>query len=91
MKKVLIGILVSVLLVALLGFLFREPLFDVLAERLTSDMFVAQDDDAFSPGLALGSRFPQIEAQYQGGVLRDVASFPVDKGMIFIANRSVDW
>lgn len=91
MKKISLSILGVLVLLAAFGFLFRGPLFELVAERLTADMFIDQDTDAFDPGLPIGARFPQIEARYQGAVIQDVGSFPIDKGMIFIANRSADW
>ena len=39
----------------------------------------------------LGERFPAISAQYEGRIVSDVSELVADKGMVFIANRSVDW
>ncbi|MGI9325077.1 MAG: hypothetical protein ACR2PZ_07650 [Pseudomonadales bacterium] len=91
MKKISLGFLGVLVLLAVVGFLFRGPLFELIAERMTADMFVSQDTDAFDPGLSIGTRFPQIEARHQGAVIHDVGSFPIDKGMIFVANRSASW
>ena len=90
MKILSVGVVV-VLVLVVLGYLFRAPLIEFATDQMTADMYVGEDQDAFDPGLAVGSSFPQIEARYQGSVVQGVANFPVDKGMIFIANRSVDW
>ena len=54
-------------------------------------MFVSADTDSFDPGLAIGDQFPPLMAMYQGETISDMGQFIGDKGMIFIANRSVDW
>lgn len=91
MKKVFLGVFgVLVVAVALL-FFFRQPLFEIMAEQMTQDMFVASDTDGFDPGLPVGAQFPSIEVHYKGATLSDVSPFIADKGMVFIANRSADW
>ena len=54
-------------------------------------MFVDADNDAFNPGIDTGEDFPLLMAVYQGQTVSDLRSFVGDKGMIFIASRSVDW
>ena len=44
-------------------YLFRAPLKEALFARLTENMFVASDEDAFDPGPALGSDFPGFRAR----------------------------
>lgn len=91
MKKVLLSIVGVLAVVVAGGYLFRAPLMDMLKERITADMFVAQDSDSFDPGLAIGSTFPPLKAQHEGKIISDMGQFVEDRGMVFIANRSVDW
>lgn len=83
---------ISLLLIAGGGiYLFRGQLWELTKTKITSEMFIAADTDSFDPGLAIGAPFPPIKAFYQGQEISDVRRFVHDKGMIFIANRSVDW
>ena len=91
MKKFLTGTLIGITALAATGFLFRESLVAVAKDSLTSDMFIGADTDGFDAGLAVGSQLPSIKALHQGKVVTDLGEFIADKGMIFIANRSVDW
>ncbi|MEM9255373.1 MAG: hypothetical protein AAGA91_07995 [Pseudomonadota bacterium] len=91
MKKTIVTLASLVLLVGGLGFLFRAPLIEFAKAKVTEDMFVADDGDGFDPGLKQGERFPPIRALYQGKTVTSIDPFILDKGMIFIANRSVDW
>lgn len=91
MKKVLIGVLVAVLAVGVAGYLFREPLLQAIADRLTADMFVAADTDAFDPGPALGAPLPELTARYRGRTVHDLAQFMGENGVVLFAVRSVDW
>ncbi len=56
-----------------------------------ANMFVTEITDAFNPGVQVGAQFPAIRAMYQGQEITTVDRFIRDKGMIFIAMRSVDW
>lgn len=88
------GLLISVVVVALaaLGvFAFREPIMGALVERLTSDMFVAADTDAFDPGVSVGSALPAIRARLDDREFTDIGAFMGERGAVLIANRSVDW
>lgn len=91
MKKILIGLLVIVLLAGAGIFLFQEPLKEMAFEQITSDMFVAVDNDAFDPGIAVGAQMPAIRATRDGAVVTDVSQFAGPNGLVLIANRSVDW
>ena len=91
MKKVLLSIAGVLVIAAGLLYLNRAAMWEIAKERITADMFVAQDDDNFDPGVALGTRFPDLHANYQGETITDTSQFIHDKGMVFIANRSVDW
>lgn len=90
--KIFLKIIVPLLVLALgFGYLFREPLKDMALAAFTRDMFVAVDDDLFDPGPALGSRFPGLQASYQGRTVTLLDEFTGPKGTAFIASRSFDW
>lgn len=55
------------------------------------DMFIAEDADAFDPGLPIGSEFPPINALYRGEEITAIDRFMGEFGAIFIANRSANW
>ncbi len=73
------------------GYIYREPLIATLKDQITRDMFVPADNDIYDPGLPVGTTFPPINARLDGIVVNSVNRFIGDKGMIFIASRSVDW
>jgi len=91
MKKFLTLTAALLVLALVLGFLFREPLTEVVFTRLTRDMFVPADNDNFDPGPALGSRFPGLQATYRGGMVTLIEGFAGDNGTVFIASRSLEW
>ena len=91
MKKVFLSIVGCIAVLAVVGYVFRAPLFEILKQEVTKDMFVSADTDDFNPGLAVGATFPPLNAMYQGEVVSDMGEFIADKGMIFVANRSADW
>ena len=86
MKKILF-----VLILLLVGYIYRVPLLEMLSEKITSDMFISEDTDSFDPGLPVGAIFPALKASYQGRMVTDVGEFSRDNGLVFIASRSVDW
>lgn len=90
-KKILLGLVGGIVLVALLGYAFRAPLLAAAQDALTRDMFVSADPDEFDPGLAIGQPFPPIEALHRGDVVRELGQFMGERGLIFIANRSASW
>ncbi len=91
MKKVLLITLASVAVIAVSLFVFREPLLDMAAEKLTEDMFVSSYEGSFDPGLPVGEQFPEIEARYQGETITEVSRFAGSNGLVFFANRSAEW
>jgi len=91
MKKALTITLVVIAAIGVSAYLFRGPLLEAIGELLTADMFVAADDDAFDPGIPAGEPFPAIQARYQGRTVTSVAEFAGPSGLVFFANRSVDW
>jgi hypothetical protein len=76
---------------ALGAYVFREPLMEALFERITADMFVQSDSDTFDPGAAVGARLPAIRASYGEEELTDATTLAGPRGLVLIANRSVDW
>lgn len=91
MKRVLLITCCALLTAAALLYLFREPMKQALYARITADMFVAADSDAFDPGPALGSRFPGLRATYGGREVTLLEEFAGKNGTVFIASRSLDW
>lgn len=59
--------------------------------RMGNEIFVPEDADAFSPGVQIGERFPDIRAMYDGEEVTNIDRFMKDRGAIFIAVRSVNW
>lgn len=90
MKVLKIAIALAVML-ALLGYVFREPLKEMAFTQLTSDMFIVADTDSFDPGPAIGSHFPGLQATYQGRTITLLNEFAGPNGTVFVASRSFDW
>ena len=90
MKKIAfsVGLLLAILAMA---YIFREPLKQGAYDRITSDMFVAGDDDTFDPGPVEGSLFPGVNATYQDEDIRLLEDFYGPNGTVFLAVRSADW
>lgn len=91
MKNTLKIVAVLILLVFVVGYLYREQLKEMAFDTLTRDMFVASDNDDFDPGPALGSRFPGLQAIYKGRTITLIDEFSGPNGTAFIASRSIDW
>ena len=89
-RLALIGLSLTTVVAGLLWFA-GENLARAVKQQLTSDMFIAKDGDAFDPGLPIGARFPSLSARLNAMPVTDVSRLVGDKGMIFIAVRSVDW
>ena len=91
MKKVLL-IIAGVLAAAGIAiFAFQEPIKEFAFDRITTDMFVAEDNDAFNPGLPVGATFPAVKATMDGRTITDISELSGPNGLVFVANRSVDW
>ena len=90
-KKALILSGAALLLVGTGVLVFQEPLKQVAFDVLTQDMFLAEDRDAFDPGLPLGTALPAVNATLAGRSITDLSEFAGPNGMVLIANRSVDW
>ncbi|WP_279247212.1 hypothetical protein [Candidatus Litorirhabdus singularis] len=91
MKTLLKALLGTVVTLLVVGFVFRGNLIEFAKDAITKDMFVSADNDSFDPGLAIGSTFPPLMTQLGDRHVTNISEFIPDKGMIFIANRSVDW
>lgn len=91
MTKVLKIIAALLVLMLVFAYLFREPVKEMVFAALTEDMFVAGDGDDFDPGPAVGSRFPGLQASYNGRPVTLINEFAGPNGTAFIASRSLDW
>ncbi|MGB1341822.1 MAG: hypothetical protein ACPG5J_05850 [Pseudomonadales bacterium] len=81
----------STMLIGIAFAFFGEQFKRAVFQSLTSEMFVLVDDDAFDPGIPVGSAFPKLETTLGEQSVRDLEPLVGDRGMIFIASRSVDW
>ncbi|MDE0930837.1 MAG: redoxin domain-containing protein [Halioglobus sp.] len=84
-------VFVLILLSLAVGYLYREPLKQMVFAQITRDMFVAVDNDDFDPGPAINSRFPGLQATYQGRSITLIDEFKGANGTAVIASRSFDW
>lgn len=91
MKRFLALATISLALLLALMFLFRQPLKELAFDQLTKNMFVAGDTDDFDPGPIVGSRFPGLQAHYQGRTVTLLDDFAGDNGTVLVASRSLDW
>ncbi|NQY02801.1 MAG: redoxin domain-containing protein [Halieaceae bacterium] len=91
MKKVLIALALIVLVAGVALYMFQTPLKDAAYDTITENMFVPADTDDFDPGPAVGSRFPGLQASYQGRVITLLDEFAGDRGTVLVASRSFDW
>ena len=63
----------------------------VNAQPNLDNMFLDEDTDSFDPGLPIGAEFPEIRAIFDGQEIDNIEQFHGDKGVVFLAMRSVDW
>ena len=91
MKKILTGVAGFIVITGGLVFFYQEELMAYGMDKITADMFVEADTDSFDSGPTVGETFPAIRALYQGQQITSIQELAGDKGMVFIANRSVDW
>ncbi|MEH6585676.1 MAG: peroxiredoxin family protein [Halioglobus sp.] len=89
-KKITIVAIILALLAAGL-YLYLQPIKQVVYDQVTSNMFIAFDNDAFDPGPSVGSHFPGINATWQARELRTLGEFAGPNGTVFVATRSADW
>lgn len=64
---------------------------EAVVERLTADMFIEADTDAFDPGIAVGSALPALRALHAGRVITGLDGMTGSRGTVLVVNRSVDW
>ena len=91
MKRILLFLGVAFVISAVAAYAFRAPLAAAIGERITADMFVAADNDAYDPGIATGQQLPAIRALFQGKEITGVQAFMGARGLVLFVNRSVDW
>ena len=84
-------VFVVLLLTLAAGYLYREPLQQMIFSQITQGMFVAEDNDDFDPGPAINSHFPGLQATYQGRSATLIDEFKGANGTIVVASRSFDW
>jgi peroxiredoxin len=91
MRKEYLALIAALLLLFASFFAFKGELMGIFTEEVTARMFVDKDVDNFDPGLPIAAPFPAIKARYKGEVIDNISQFMGPRGMIFVANRSVDW
>lgn len=89
-KKTTIVAIILALLAGVL-YLYLQPIKQVVYDQVTSNMFIAFDNDAFDPGPSVGSHFPGVNATWQARELRTLNEFAGPNGTVFVATRSADW
>lgn len=94
-KKIGLSIGAALALAVVGGVVFRAPLQAAVVDRITADMFVEQDADAFDPGVAVGQAFPALSARLTeragGRQVASIGEFMGTRGVVVFVNRSVDW
>ncbi len=91
MKKIIVSIAGLAVILLAGGYLFKDQVKESALDVMLSDMYVPEDNDDFDPGVVINDQFPGIKAIRNGQEVSQIDEFIKDKGMIFIANRSVDW
>ncbi len=91
MKKI-VQLVVVVTAIVILAFQQKQATLERIAvTQKPKSMFVEADSDDFNPGIEIGSTFPALTALDEGQTITDLEPFVAEKGMVFIASRSVDW
>lgn len=90
-KRLLLSILALLALGSASLLLFGERITELAMTKLTEDMFVAEDADAFDPGLPVGASLPTLRAQYATQEVVELEQFMGERGLLLFANRSVEW
>ena len=75
----------------ILGYIFRDPLFEAADAWTTRNMFVSVDAATFQPGPEIGSQLPGLQASHQGLSVTTINEFSRSNGTVLIALRSIDW
>ena len=91
MRSVLIGVAVVIGAALVAGYIYREDLKAAAFDRITADMFVEADTDAYDPGVAIGQPLPSLRAQWNGREVTSPNEMMGKRGLLLFVNRSVDW
>tara|TARA_R110000823_G_scaffold130015_3_gene257800 strand:- start:6816 stop:7466 length:651 start_codon:yes stop_codon:yes gene_type:complete len=91
MKKPLYILLLLLATLLLLAYAFRETLMERVDSLRTASMFVPAERADFSPGPAVGSTFPGLQASFEGKRVTLLNDFAGPNGTLLVALRSVDW
>ncbi len=91
MQRVLIVLAIVLGLGTVTIYLYQDEVKEAAYSRLTDDMFLPADTDAFDPGPAVGSLFPGLRASYQGKEITLLTPFAGAHGTVLVASRSLDW
>ena len=91
MKKLLIIGGIALLTAAVAFYIFRADMKEAAYDKITENMFVPADNDAFDPGLQVGTMFPGVRATYQGRDINLIQEFAGPNGTAFVATRSAEW
>ena len=91
MKRILLFVAIGVVVAGLAVYTFRAPLMAAVVDRVTANMFVASDDDAYDPGIAVGQTLPALHARIHDREITQLSEFMGKKGLVLFLNRSVDW
>jgi hypothetical protein len=90
-KKILLVVVGALTVTVLALYLFRQPLLEFVAQRITQDMFVDADPDDFDPGVPVGEPLPPLLAVADGEPVTSLDRFAGPHGLLFMANRSAVW
>lgn len=91
MKRILITLLTLIAFVLLLAYALREELSEYVDSARTTGMFVPAERADFSPGPAIGSTFPGLQASHAGERVTLINDFSGGNGTLLVALRSIDW
>ncbi len=91
MNKILVSAAAVAAMLLAGTYVFKDQLKESALDLMLADMYLPEDNDDFDPGMLINNPFPDIKAIYDGREITRIDEFIKDKGMIFIANRSVDW
>lgn len=91
MKKVSIGVAITITVLVIATLSFKNSILESLKDVITTNTFVAQDNDNFNPGIKVDDQFPCINATFNDVIINDIAPYYRQKGTIFVVSRSLVW